>query len=247
MAALRALGETGSPDAGSAILDWLRTLAPQQDQRERLIPQALLALGRLNHSPAFPLMEAVLRGSIRGARCGWAIHALVLFSDPAALQLLQSFANSGAEPFLRSLALARLEQVDPAFREDREQTDREWRLEARRSQIAIFLRGKEQELPDTLAGCVAALHDFDADRRLSAIGLLALQDELFPAGRVVDLLKDADPRVRANAAFALGMRGSSDHAAEVRVLLQDASGLVRYCAREALDRLLDVKDRNPVG
>jgi HEAT repeat protein len=43
--------------------------------------------------------------------------------------------------------------------------------------------------------------------------------------------------VRANAAYALGLRGTRDDASRILPLLRDNSGIVRYSAQQALRHL----------
>jgi HEAT repeat protein len=239
MAALRALGETGTVDAGTVILDWLHTLKGDGSaEREWLVRRALLALGKLSHLPALPFLKEILSGKVRCAGSRSAIEALALFNHSEARNLLEKFARSEANLKMRLSALSHLSKANPSFREEYERLHGEILLDTLRRETLDFLGGNPGlNVPDPIAPLVGKLNDPDPQRRVSAITLVCRHKGAFPAERVVELLEDAEPAVRANAVFALGLRGSGRHACKIQPLTHDSSGLVRYCAREALIRL----------
>ena len=101
MATLRALGETGVAGAVTLILDWLHTLkADDGDQRRWLVRRALLALGKLGHTDALPLLKEILSGKVRDVDSRWAIEALVLFKHDDARSVLERFARRGRTSIL---------------------------------------------------------------------------------------------------------------------------------------------------
>jgi len=239
MATLRALGETGTVEAGALILDWLHThKADESAEGVWLVQRALLSLGRLGHANALPLLKEIFSGKAPSAVSRSAIEALALFNQSDARNLLEKFVRSGGKLYARRYALSHLVKADPSFREECEHLNEEIRVDTLRGETIVFLRGNPAlDVPDPIAALTGTLNDPDPMRRVSAITLICRHKGAFPAERVVGLLNDTEPEVRANAVVALGLRGSGSDACKIQPLTHDSSGLVRYCAREALIRL----------
>jgi hypothetical protein len=152
--------------------------------------------------------------------------------------LLEKFAWSGASSYRRQAALSHLAKLDSRFQKEYERLRDEVRRNTLRGETAHFLEHDwNWESTDPVPELTEVLRDANPKRRLSAITLLCRHQGSFPVERVVELLNDVDDGVRANAVFALGLRGRGVDTCRVQQLVCDSSGLVRYCARDALSRL----------
>jgi HEAT repeat protein len=232
--ALRTLAKTRSSDAGKAILDWMGTLKPDRSNEHYWrVKESLLALASLADLRVLPTLVVLL-----GERPELALKPLVLFNLPETRKILEEFIHSSARIRDRRMAAAALTEIDPGFQREHERL----RLEAEKEQWAResnWLIGGDGNEPisDPSPALTAILSDKDSDRRAAAIILLCRRDDDFPSESIATLLSDPAARVRANAAYALGLRGTRDDASRILPLMHDNSGIVRYSAQQALRHL----------
>lgn len=78
------------------------------------------------------------------------------------------------------------------------------------------------------------LQDPDPLLRHKAIASICQNSENFPTEKVLPLLTDPAEEVRANAVYALHLRGPKECLSAIEPLTRDPSPLVRYCAKHAL-------------
>jgi HEAT repeat protein len=264
VAVLQTLGRTGAANAGTIILDWLPKLKPDnsrepdslirsafmimgirsENARKYLrltysrISSALMALETLRDTRALPLLAEVLK-----VRPQCAMAPLARLKHPDAWKLLEDFARSDATIYDRWHALFHLAKAKPEYGDEFERVNGEKHRESLR-RSANFLLGYEPtvDVPNLTVQLASLLGASNPELRASAISLLCRLETNLPIARVVELLDDSAPRVRANAAYALGLKGSPGEVSVIERLASDRSGLVRYCAREAM-RLLEARHR----
>jgi HEAT repeat protein len=190
-------------------------------------------LARLKDLRALPVFAQVIN-----AEPGLVIRTLTLYNHPDAWKLLYEFAQSKVHIHFRRVALRYLAKFDPAYQDEYKRLNSEADSECLQRDTAFFLGGESNgPIDDPVGALVDRLAEPDPKRRVTAVTLLCRQEGRFPIERVVELLDDGVPEVRANAAYALGLRGTRREESAVQRLLGDPSGLVRYCARFALKRL----------
>jgi hypothetical protein len=132
-------------------------------------------------------------------------------------------------------------QVNPSYRKLYARLDREGNSYQLCWETIVFAGGNlTKDIGDPIQALIGILGDSDPRRRLTAISLICGNEGEFPEKRVAELLDDPDPAVRANAVYALGLRGTASAVPTIRRLTHDASGLVRYCAAEALRHLQNI-------
>lgn len=232
--ALRALASTHSYDAGTAVSDWIGTLKPDRSAEHYWrVKESLLALASLADLRVLPTLVMLL-----GERPELAVEPLALFNLPETRKILEGFMHSSARTQDRRVAAAVLAEIDPSFEREHERL----RFEAEKEQLAReinWLIGGDwnKTISDPGPDLRAILRDQDSDRRAAAIILLCRRDGDFPSEPIAALLSDPVARVRANAAYALGLRGTSDDVSRILPLTRDKSGLVRYSAHQALQHL----------
>ena len=232
--ALQALANTHSSDAGTAILDWMGTLKPDRGTEHYwTVKESLLALALLGNLRVLPILVVLL-----GERPELALKPLALLNLPEARKILEGFIHSSARTQDRRRAAAVLTKIDPSFEGEHERLryEAEEELVARESN---WLIGGDwnKTISDPGPGLTALLRDKDSDRRAAAIILLCRRDDNFPSESIAAVLSDPVARVRANAAYALGLRGTRNDASRILPLMRDNSGIVRYSAHQALRHL----------
>jgi hypothetical protein len=90
LAVLRILGQTGTPHAATAILNWLPTLSPSRCAKHfPLLVAPLSALANLGDPAGLPILAILLT-----ATPGLAIEPLAHYATPPALALLKDFLQS---------------------------------------------------------------------------------------------------------------------------------------------------------
>jgi HEAT repeat protein len=234
IAVLRALGETGSLDAGAIILRWLETHETKSYHQESV---ALAMLAKLRDLRALPYLANAIR-----TKPSLAIESLVLLNHPDAWKVLEDFVRSEANLHDGRFAAFHLSKINPAYLETYELLDRQASAHQLYLKTIRFI-GSQKDIAGRLEALIAALSDPDPKRRVAAVSLICRHEEEFPEAPVVELLNDPEPEVRANSVYALGLRGSESDAPTIRRLTHDSSALVRYCAREALKRVLPAARR----
>jgi len=172
----------------------------------------------------------------------WAVESLVLLNHPDAWKVLEDFVHSEAHPHSRRLAAFDLSRIKPAYLETYELLDRQ-ALAFQLYHQTIHFVGFDNDRSDPIKALIAVLSDPDPKRRIAAVSLICRHEEEFPKARIIESLNDPEPEVRANSVYALGLRGLENDAPTIRRLTHDSSALVRYCAREALKRVLPVQRR----
>lgn len=230
---LAALAETSSPAAGALILGWLETIYPYRGDDCLRVTAALIALGRLRELRALPLLAQLIEREPR-----WATEPLILFDHPDAWSILKRFIRSEARIDRRALAARRMAAADPTWQGEFDRLQRENDCEHLRALTSFIVTDKyRSEINDPIAALIGVFKNPEPERRVAAITLICRHDQPFPTGEVTAMLNDPIPEVRANAAYALGLRGTATVRPIVESALTDPSGLVRYCARAALRRL----------
>ncbi len=198
---------------------------------------ALAMLAKLRDLRALPYLANTIR-----TRPDLAIRSLLLFNHPDAWKVLEDFVRSDADLHDRRLAAFHLSRINPAYLETYELLDRQATAQLLYLETIRF-SGSEKDITGRIKALIAALRDPNPKRLVTAISLICRHEGEFPKARIIELLKDPDPEVRANSVYALGLRGSESDAPTIRRLTHDSSALVRYCAREVLKRVLPVKHR----
>ncbi len=232
IAVLEALGDSRSEDAGTLILSWLETLKDDVSN-EYLQDVALTILAKLGYIRAVPLLAKLIH--IKSYR---AVKPLMFLDHPDAWKVLEDFVQSGANTHAHRLAARHLCRVNPSYREQYERLDQEAHSNRLHSETILFVgRSSTMDIGNPIKALITALEDSDPRRRVGAISLLCRHEGEFPKERVAVLINDPEPEVRANAVYALGLRGSESEVPKIQRLTSDSSGLVRYCAGEALKRL----------
>jgi hypothetical protein len=232
---LAILAGTGSEAAASLILDWLDTLKPDPrggDNSHR-VPQALKALAQLKDRRALPLLAQVIQREPE-----WVTEPLILFDIPESWSILESFIRSKASIHKRVVAARRMARANGAYQDEYERL--RGKDDSKRLRILtrwITTGDFYTEIDEPIAALIGVLGNPDPELRVAAITLICRHDKPFPTADIATLLSDPVPEVRANAVYALGIRANTDALAVMEPLVEDPSGLVRYCAREALRRL----------
>ena len=243
---LRTLGQTNSKDAGTAILDWMGSLRPDdRDRHRRRIEESLLALALLADQRALPILSALI-----GECPEIAIEPLARFNVPETREILKSFIHSSSFIQHRSEAARALDKIDPRCAEEHKSIRLAGEQERLRRIINWFISGDScKYVADPCLALCAVLGDADAVRRIKALELLCKLDSEFPVEPVAALLSDPVARVRANAAYALVLKGGSDDVLRILPLKDDESALVRGVVHLALTRrhLLKATARSASG
>jgi HEAT repeat protein len=241
---LRTLGQTSCRDAGTAILEWMGSIRPDDRNRHRRrIEESLLALARLADKRALPILSALI-----GECPEIAIEPLARFNAPESREILESFIDSSAYIQYRGEAAKALDKIDPRFAEEHKSIRLAGEQERLRRIINWLISGEScKHVADPCLALCSVLGDADAVRRIKALELLCKLDGEFPVEPVAVLLSDPVARVRANAAYALVLKGSSDDVLRILPLKNDESALVRGVVHLALRRrhsLLSPTDSN---
>jgi hypothetical protein len=204
--ALQVLANTHSSDAGTAILDWIGTLKPDRGTEHYWrVQESLLALALLGDLRVLPMLVVLL-----GERPELPLKPLALFNLPETRKILEGFIHSSARTQDRYRAATLLTKIDASFEPEHARL----RYEVEKEQLAResnWLIGGDwnKTISDPGPGLTALLRDKDSDRRAAAIILLCRRDDNFPSKSIAALLSDPAARVRANAAYALGLRGTN--------------------------------------
>lgn len=231
---LTVLARTGSPAAGSLILDWLATLKPDPGGNyPHTVPTALNALASLKELRALPLLARVVK-----CKPYWATQPLILFDLPEAWRILESFIRSEAPISERTVAARQMAGANASYQDEYERLNEEYDAERLRLGTIWLVTGDWcVEIDEPIAALLGVLKNSDPELRVTAITLICRHDQPFPTAGIAGMLRDPVPEVRANAVYAIGIRGSTEDLSLVEPLIEDPSGVVRYCARDALGRL----------
>lgn len=231
--ALRTLGRTSCIDAGTAILEWMGSIRPDDRNRHRRrIEESLLALASLADKRALPILSALI-----GECPDIAIEPLARFNAPETREILRSFIHSSSYVQHRGAAARALDEIDPRFAEEHKSIRLAGEQERLRRIINWFISGDScKYVSDPCLALRSVLGQADTGRRIEALELLWKLDGEFPVEPVAVLLSDPEARVRANAAYALVRKGSSEDALRILPLKKDESALVRSVVHLALRR-----------
>ncbi|MFN7939847.1 MAG: HEAT repeat domain-containing protein [Bryobacteraceae bacterium] len=231
---LTVLARTGSPAAGSLILDWLATLKPDPGGNyPHTVPTALNALASLKELRALPLLARVVT-----CKPHWATQPLILFDVPEAWRILENFIRSEAPISERTAAARQMAGANASYQDEYQRLKDQYAAERLRLDTIWLVTGDWcVEIDEPIAALLGVLKNPDPELRVTAITLICRHDKPFPTAGIAGMLLDPVPEVRANAVYAIGIRGSTNDLSLVEPLLEDPSGVVRYCAREALRRL----------
>lgn len=128
--------------------------------------------------------------------------------------------------------------VNPTYREISKRLAGERGKELLDHKISLLVYRKPGALlDDPIEAVMRVLHEENPDKRIEAITLLCSLGQSFHGDRLLPLMKDPIPGVRANAVYAFGLQGGAEDMATLQTMLDDPSAVVRYCAREALELL----------
>ncbi len=235
IAALQGLGNTHSSDAGTAILNWLNALKPDRSSAHYWrVKEGFLALASLADLRALPTLKRLLLGGYANL----AVEALVQFNNSETRKILDELIHSTADIQDRWMAAASLATIDPSFEQIHQQLRSKGKAAHLRGETNKLISGDwNKEISNPGDVLIGMLRDEDSDRRAAAIILICRRNEDFPFEQVSALLSDPVDRVRANAAYAIGVRGSKDQISRITELAKDKSGIVRYCVQRALFHL----------
>lgn len=234
LAVLDVLGATNCDEAGRVILDWIGTLEPRRTaEHYHIVECALLALAALKDVRALPFLSQFINHAP-----DYAVKPLVLLDNPRGWKILEDFLQSGASIHRRRWISHCMAAANPAYHDVSERLKREAESELLRHQTSSLVAGDYRvEIDDPVAALTGVLLDSDPGRRVLAITLICEHPQQFPRDPIIHLLNDPVPAVRANAVYALGLRGSLEDLSRLSPLQKDSSGVVRYCARGAIERL----------
>jgi HEAT repeat protein len=207
---VRALGETGRPEAAAPLVKLGRELAREADAQrpsarlvERLTVriEVIRALGRLGDSRAWPLIERSLAVKLPGATSAEALRIRERLYE---LRRAAVLALSGMRDQQKALGwLSRL------------LGDRDPRIRAEAAR-ALGLRGEQEGV----AVLRKALRDKDPEVRWEAARAFGRVPARESAPALRQLLADPHPRVVAEAARALGVLGVRETLPELEALLR---------------------------
>ena len=228
------LANIQTQEARTLILDWLNAFpVDQSNEHCQSVRKALDALARFKDPRVLDVLERLLEW-----KPDWIIEPLILLDHPAAWKMLEAFVRSGTNLHTRRHTLRQMAIADPRYKEESQRLAREAVAEGLRRAAALLLGVDwRQPLSDPLNRICEVLSDPNPKRRFQAISLICRHEAAaFPLDPVAALLDDTDAEVRANAVDALGLRGTERQIPAMQKLTHDPSGLVRYCAREALGK-----------